>query len=654
MLEFALRCAAIAAAGLGMTAAAAAGVHAGTPAAEKLTVVVVVVDSLMPEELGQAVPTTPELTAFRDAGTSYAESRSVFSAETIPNHVAMMTGVYPDRSGIPTNTYWNRSGIPEERDLSLPSELEASTLFTRIHEACPNLTTAAALSKNYLYEVFSECGYSGTDCGGNDAPDVSFDPAADPTFIEPSGHTPDATTIREAREYLPAADFLFVNLGDVDRSGHIDVTGALGPPTARYAAMADTDALFGELVQDLVDAGRWDRTVMLVVSDHGMDWSTPDSFVNLTPDLPAGLFAIQAGGTGSIYVVDPADPMRDQKLADARALALAAEGVADAWYRQPNPLDPGADTVLPDHLAARHENFGDLIVMAEEGWRISEPSSSSNPLPGNHGHETTLHNTFIVGGGISFVRSQTIGDPGGNLDHFVRASEQSENIDVAATVGWLLGIDVSDMDGRPLTESFTLAAPPTDCGVLIDRDGDGLYDYEDPCPLLADATDCVCPPAASHDCASAGAAKISMRDDEKKSLEFSWRRGDATAAEDFGDPATTDSVALCLYDDGGSQLEGLRMPAGDKWRASSSGAFKYGDPERSPDGVSSAMLKPGAEGKAKISVKASGENTRLPQLPPQVPLRVQVHSENGNCWGAEFDAEDVTRSEEGRFEGRAD
>ncbi|HYB99564.1 MAG TPA: alkaline phosphatase family protein [Candidatus Limnocylindrales bacterium] len=652
MLRFALRCAVVAAGALcvPLLSLDPSSAHAGTPTAGKLTVVVVVVDSLMPEELGQVSPATPALTAFRDAGTSFAESRAVFSGETIPNHVSMMTGVYPDRSGIPTNSYWNRTGTPEERDLSLPSELEASTLFTRIHSACPELRTAAALSKNYLYEVFSECGYSGTDCGGNDAPHVSFDPSQDPSYIEPSGHTPDPTTMREALEYLPGADFLFINLGDVDRSGHIDTSGPYGPPNARYAALADTDTQFAELIQALQDAGRWERTVMLVVSDHGMDWSTPFDFVNLSPDLPEGLFAIQAGGTGSIYLVDATDPLRDQKLADARALALAHEGVAAAWYREPNPLDPGADTVLPDHLAARHANFGDLIVMAADGWRISEPSSSSNPLPGNHGHKTTLHNTFIVGGGVPFVIAQTVGDPDGNADHFLRAAEQSENIDVAATVGWLLGLDVGDMDGRPLTESFTLAAPPSDCGVLIDTDGDGVADYEDPCPLQAGATDCVCPPAAGVDCASSAVAKISMRDGDRKSLKFTWGRGEASTTADFGDPTASDSLALCLYDETGRKLSVLRMPEGSDWSATGSGAWKYKDAEAAPDGVTSALLKPGDDGKAKVVVKAGGDDVTLPDLPPSLPLQAQVHSETGQCWEATFDSADVRRSEEDRFD----
>ena len=50
------------------------------PGQKQLTIVVAVVDSLMPGEITGA---TPNLLALKDGGTFYAESRSVFSAETI-------------------------------------------------------------------------------------------------------------------------------------------------------------------------------------------------------------------------------------------------------------------------------------------------------------------------------------------------------------------------------------------------------------------------------------------------------------------------------------------------------------------------------------------------------------------------------------------
>ena len=128
----------------------AAGAPAPDPNAPKLTVAVVVIDSLMPQEIGTALTPTPTLNKFRDEGTAYADSRSVFFAETIPNHVAMMTGVYPGRSGIPANTYWNREGTPGDADLSLPYELEptpCSPASSRTARICATIRKLAQKKK---------------------------------------------------------------------------------------------------------------------------------------------------------------------------------------------------------------------------------------------------------------------------------------------------------------------------------------------------------------------------------------------------------------------------------------------------------------------------------------------------------------------------
>lgn len=433
-----------------------------------LGVFVIVVDSLMPEEIGAVLTPTPTMAGIRDAGTSYTESRAVFSAETIPNHVAMMTGAHPQNSGIPTNNYWNRQGDPSERDLSLPSELEVRTLFTRIKQECPNLRTAAAMSKDYLYEVFTDCGFSGSDCGINVAPDQHFDPTAHPTFIpQPAGLTPDITTMEAALAQLPDADFLFINLGQVDRTGHADETGVLGPPLLRNLVMQETDLQIRRFIMALQQAGRWERSVVFIVSDHGMDWSQPLNFINTTPAVGAfDLFAIDNGGTNNYYLTNAADPMRNSKLMMARAALLATPGIENVWYTQINPMDGDITALLPDFLHARHENLGDLVASAEPGFRFSESSQQSNPIPGNHGHKITLHNTFIIGGGAPFVRAQTISEPDEPVDHFERRPGQSENIDVAPTVAWLFGMSTAGFDGRVLAEAFSASAAPSRCGVL--------------------------------------------------------------------------------------------------------------------------------------------------------------------------------------------
>lgn len=442
----------------------------GSTGSKKLTIAVVVIDSLMPNEIGAALTPTPNLVGFKDNGTFYAESRSVFSAETIPNHVAMMTGMYPAHNGIPTNNYWNRSGEFEERDLSLPTELEADTLFTTIGNLCPNLKTASVLSKNYLYEVFSECGFSGSDCGQNRQSDNHWDPTASPLFIpSPAGLTPDLATMDAARSALPDADFIFVNLGEVDRVGHVDETGNTGIPALRNTSLNITDQQIGMFISDLQAAGRWENTVMFIVSDHGMDWSLLLDYVNLQPILDdiGGLVAVQNGGTDSIYLADQSERGTQagyDRLAAARAAILATPGVANAWYVEANPAEADPSSVLP--FDSRHENLGDLVVSAEDGQRFTEPDTYSNPIPGNHGHSPTLQNTLIVGGGASFIKAQYVGEPDEPVDHFERRPGQSENVDIAPTIAWLLGLPTGAYDGRALKEAFDLDGAPSACGVL--------------------------------------------------------------------------------------------------------------------------------------------------------------------------------------------
>lgn len=477
---------------------------------EKLTVVVLVVDSLMPDEIG---PSTPNLDALKAAGTFYPESRAMFSAETIPNHVAMMTGVVPARNGIPTNNFIDflAEPEPEERDLSLPEELTANTLFTWLKQECvssgtaPELRVGAVLSKKYLYEIFEGDAANAERANRNPRvnnlqPDEYWDPTSSPAYLpSPDEHTVDAATMQEVLARLPGVDFMFVNLGDVDRAAHaFDQIG-------RTAVLPATDTQVGLLVQQLQDAGRWANTVMIVVSDHGMDFSlnNPLGAVSTQPTLDAlgacfaPMTAVQNGGTNSLVINDRSVPLADQQTAlratracllgeqDCASLCAGttrpanADGVVAAWYTRDDAQDPAGN--MPASIRSRHPNLGDLVLVAADGVKFSEPNLSGNAIPGNHGHLETIHNTMLVTGGVPWLKSgnvvaPSIADPG----PLERLPEQSENIDVAATVAWLFGLQLSagdfpdgqGFDGRVLGEAFSQfdgnpdPAPPSNCGFL--------------------------------------------------------------------------------------------------------------------------------------------------------------------------------------------
>jgi predicted AlkP superfamily pyrophosphatase or phosphodiesterase len=118
----------VGAVGAGVIAATgplASAAHAGPKppgTAPRTRVYVLVTDGCSP---GEITPTLmPNLSALRDAGTDYPAAQSLPVMETIPNHVMMMTGVRPDRSGVPANSIYDRVER-QVRELDRPSDLSS-------------------------------------------------------------------------------------------------------------------------------------------------------------------------------------------------------------------------------------------------------------------------------------------------------------------------------------------------------------------------------------------------------------------------------------------------------------------------------------------------------------------------------------------------
>ncbi|HZR81629.1 MAG TPA: FG-GAP-like repeat-containing protein [Candidatus Binatia bacterium] len=196
------------------------------------------------------------------------------------------------------------------------------------------------------------------------------------------------------------------------------------------------------------------------------------------------------------------------------------------------------------------------------------------------------------------------------------------------------------------------------CSILFDFDNDGDLDMAltdeiaDRVVLMQNegngsGPSSICPPAPSlcREPILAGKSKLTLVDkspDDRDRLTWSWTRGSATAKPEFGDPLSTEGYELCLYQDG-ALVESHRIPAGTTcaglpcWRDVPH-AFAYRDRDLTPDGVQTAKLTEGAEGKATIKLAAKGERLH-PTDPSSLSgtLDVQLHKTSGGaCWGARF------------------
>lgn len=136
--------------------------------------------------------------------------------------------------------------------------------------------------------------------------------------------------------------------------------------------------------------------------------------------------------------------------------------------------------------------------------------------------------------------------------------------------------------------------------------------------------------------------------DERDVLDWKWLKGATTPKSDFGDPLTTDSYELCVYDGTPTLIMHATAPAGGLcrvssprpcWKATSSG-FVYADTDLTPLGIKKIVLKSGvAGGTAKITVQGKGVNLDMPAtFPLAQPVTVQLKNASGLCWEATFGA----------------
>jgi hypothetical protein len=149
-------------------------------------------------------------------------------------------------------------------------------------------------------------------------------------------------------------------------------------------------------------------------------------------------------------------------------------------------------------------------------------------------------------------------------------------------------------------------------------------------------------------------------------LDWKWLKGSVTPKSDFGDPLSTDTYELCIYDGTPNLIMHATAPAGGLchasrpkpcWKEKSSG-FTYTNLDLTPFGLQRIVLKAGlTPGAAKITVHGKGTDLAMPASFPLVqPVVVQLKNSSGTCWEATYDAPAAkdTAGPPGQFKDKAD
>lgn len=352
-------------------------------------VVLILLDSFSPDYL--AMYDLPNLRKLVSEGVWYARAQGVFPANTTANHTSILTGAYPNKTGIPNNSRYDRS---LDRLRSPLRDIQVPTL--------PEILAEQDLVTVELAHFLLE---------GRQA--ISYKEHGPANFIKAvETHNPDL--------------IIYLDM-DVDTQGH-----RRGPYNMQEV-LGKTDGDIGKILDYLAKQGQLEGTTFIVASDHSMiENSLPETAPKLLDDLQRAGFSVATTNqqirpdtdlvaitAGSIFLY-----IREGRLDQARYDQLLA-----LLHAIPN-----TDVFTKDELIAQHADpyaIGDIVVAPRPGYVLSSGSGG-----GMHGVPETQHTTLLLSG--SGIRKGQV-------------QGRANSVDIAPTILHLLGVEVpKHMDGKVL------------------------------------------------------------------------------------------------------------------------------------------------------------------------------------------------------------
>ncbi len=199
-----------------------------------------------------------------------------------------------------------------------------------------------------------------------------------------------------------------------------------------------------------------------------------------------------------------------------------------------------------------------------------------------------------------------------------------------------------------------VVGPTIDDGFVVawqSEDQDG-QDYGIFARRIVDPTaHCTFVPSAT--CATSVTAQLQLKrnpDPGRYKIKWKFAGGPALGQADFGNPATTASYALCVYDDGALAAALKIGPSGTLWSPIGGKGYQYTDGMGTSDGVTKMKLLGGTV--PKLQLKGKGINLPMPApvsgtrfFAQTTAVTAQLREANGDCYTASFTDADTKKND---------
>jgi len=337
--------------------------------------ILVSIDGFRADYLDRGV--TPRLDALAASGVSAAMEPS-FPSKTFPNHWAIVTGDYPDHSGITANRMEDPDRPGETFTMATDDPFwwnAASPIWVDAEKAGIRTATMFWPGANVAWGGSRAAEWPNDVTGGTRPEDWQ-------QFNQAVTGEQRVNAVLDWMRRPPAIRPKFVTLyfDTVDTAGH-----EYGPDDARTtAAVADIDTKIGMLVDGLKALHQ--PANLVIVADHGMAPISSDRVVALDQIAPSGDYrVIESGPYASL------EPTKGHE-ADVARLIPGRHGHATCWRKQDIParFHYGTNRRIPPYFC-----------LADVDWQVLATKAERPETGGNHGYDNLapeMQALFIANG----------------------------------------------------------------------------------------------------------------------------------------------------------------------------------------------------------------------------------------------------------------
>ncbi len=205
-------------------------------------------------------------------------------------------------------------------------------------------------------------------------------------------------------------------------------------------AMLTIDREVGRLIEKLKSMGRFDDTLIVICSDHGM--TVRPYGVDLLKELKRrhdddivdNILYLYSGDVGGLYLEDISPAIIEKTI---RAIE-SVEHIKGVWYKD----DPGAPWFIK---RAAHYRAPDITIIAEKEWAIFEPGWKQPSFPGSHGPcYPSDSSVLLIFSGPGVKKLGTVGTPlDYNSAELITDSEIEKlpgQVDIVPTMKSIMGL----------------------------------------------------------------------------------------------------------------------------------------------------------------------------------------------------------------------